>query len=111
MKTVKIKEDFFYRLVNRDKFQGDGQYTGEEFREKYLADLDDDKKWKNDDTEITLDFEGVEKIGPSFANEVFAHFTKYTPDKNLILKKIHIINISKVKLSIINEEIESGYTK
>jgi len=111
MNKIKIAEEFSTRLVNRDRNQGNGKHTGIEFREKYLSILENRDVWKNSKCEVELDFENVEKIGPSFANEVFAHFTKYTKDKNLILKKIKIINISQIKLSIIQEEILSGYSR
>jgi hypothetical protein len=110
MDTIIICTEFYHRLVNRDKYQGDGLHHAQEFREKYLGFLDSDEKWKNEDKEIILDFNGVKKIGPSFANEAFAYFAKYArPD--LILKKIKFVNISEVQEAIIRTELDSGYDK
>jgi hypothetical protein len=110
MEIIDIGNDFFYRLVNRNKLQGDGRYTAEDFREKYLSFLDNEQAWKERGNEITFDFAEVEILGPSFANEAFAYFSKYA-SKNEILSKIKFTNISKVKLSILYEEIDSGYSK
>ncbi len=110
MKTIKVAEDFHHRLANRDKSQGDGTYTAIEFRERYLSQLDNEEIWKTDSVEISLDFTGIKKIGPSFANEAFAYFTKYAKPKK-ILSKISLINISKIQKLIIEEELDDGYRK
>jgi len=110
MQQVDIGKEFYHRLANRDEKQGDGKYTAVEFREKFLKKFDNKKTWEESTETITLDFSNVTKIGPSFANEVFAYFTKYAkPEK--ILKMIILRNISKVKLSIIQEELETGYKR
>ena len=109
IKTIDVGKEFFHRLANRDKKQGDGKYNAEEFRNKYLIQLDSPDKWKNNEEEVILDFQNVKKLGPSFANEAFAYFTKYAKPEQ-ILKKIKIINISNGKLELINVELESGYT-
>lgn len=110
MKTIDIGEDFFPRLTNRDTRQRDGKYTAVEFREKYLSELDKEEAWKDDSLYINLDFKNVSKMGPSWANEVFAYFTKYSrPEK--VLDKIRLINISRVKKSIIKQELDSGYSQ
>jgi hypothetical protein len=110
MKTINIATQFSNRLVNRDEHQGDGKFNALEFRSLYLSELENEDKWKNDDPEIELDFSGIEKLGPSFANEAFAFFAKFsTPEK--ILKKIRMVNISPVKLETIFIELRDGYWK
>jgi hypothetical protein len=79
--------------------------TGKDFREKYLKSLDTPEAWTNDDPAIILDFGKVWRIAPSFAKEAFAHFVKYAKPKH-ILKKIKFINISTVKICIIEIELE-----
>ena len=108
--SIDIGKDFYHRLANRDKYQGDGKHTAVEFREKYLSGLDSVSAWNVESTFIEFDFSNVKKLGPSFANEAFAYFTKYAkPSK--ILKRIKLINISNVKKLIIEQELESGYKK
>jgi hypothetical protein len=108
--TVNVAQDFFPRLTNRDKNQGDGKHTAEEFRRKYLKQLDNGEAWLNDEPFIILDFKDIIKIGPSFANEAFAYFTQYAKPE-LILKKILFENITNVKLLIIKQELETGYNQ
>ncbi len=110
MEKIDIGKEFYSRLTNRDDKQRDGKYNGIEFRNKFLSGLYNDKAWKDDSVFIELDFSNVSKMGPSWANEVFAYFTKYgTPSK--VLQKIKIVNISRVKRSIIEQELEAGYSK
>lgn len=110
MKTINIATDFHHRLVNRDERQGDGSHNAIDFREKFLSFLDDPKSWLTDQTEIILDFTGVEKLGPSFANEAFAYFTKYAKPSS-IKSKISFINISNVKNETIDIELKDGYSR
>lgn len=110
MKTVHVKEDFTHRLANRDEHQGDGTFTAVLFRKRYLQYLDNSNAWENDGNEVCLDFLGVKKIGPSFANEAFAYFTKYAPP-NKILSKIQLKNASEIQLMIISQELEDGYSR
>jgi len=108
IRTVDVGNEFYYRLANRDQNQGDGKYTAIEFRKKYLWDLDNIEAWRGSNPFIVLDFVNVKKIGPSFANEVFAFFTQYAnPEK--ILKRIILKNTTNVQLSIIKEELTAGY--
>lgn len=110
LRTIDIGEEFHNRLTNRDSKQRDGTFTGVEFREKYLKELDSKEAWADDSVYIKLDFSNVIKMGPSWANEVFGYFAKYAkPGK--ILKKIQSENVSRVKRNIIEQEIESGYAK
>jgi hypothetical protein len=110
MNTVHIKDDFGHRLANRDEHQGDGTFTAVQFRERFLNFLDNKDAWKTGGTVICLDFSGVKKIGPSFANEAFAYFTKYAkPDE--ILSKIKLTNATEVQLMIIKQELEDGYRR
>lgn len=108
IKKIDVGSDFHHRLANRDEKQGDGKFTAVEFRTKYLSIFDNKEVWDNNETLIILDFANVTKLGPSFANEAFAYFTRYAKP-NRILEKIQLKNISDVKLLIIKEELESGY--
>jgi hypothetical protein len=108
MNTIDVAIDFYPRLANRDEKQGDGKHNAEQFRNKYLKPLDDPTAWKTVDVFIILDFKDVRKIGPSFANEAFAYFTKYAKPE-IIREKIKIINASIVQTMIINRELDSGY--
>ncbi len=107
---IDVGKDFYHRLANRDSRQGDGKFTAIDFRNRFLKSLDDEHVWPTDTEPIILDFANVKKIGPSFANEAFAYFTKYTsPEK--ILKKIVFKNATRVQLMIIQEELETGYKR
>ena len=110
MVTIDVGKDFYFRLANRNKFQGDGKHTAVDFREKYLKELDSKEAWLNLDGFITFDFSGVRKIGPSFANEAFAYFMKYTNPENF-KKKVLFNNASEVQSMIIDNELQSGYSK
>ncbi len=110
LKKIDIGKEFYHRLANRDDRQGDGKKTAVEFREKYLSDLDNSNVWKDDKEIIQLDFINVKKLGPSFANEAFAYFTQYAQPER-ILKKIKLLNISKVKELIILQELKTGYSR
>lgn len=110
MKTVTVKDQFSHRLANRDEYQGDGTKTAVQFRELFLKHLDQEQAWTENGNEICLDFMGVKKIGPSFANEAFAYFTKYAnPDK--ILSKIILRHVSEIQKMIIRQELEDGYRR
>lgn len=109
MDSIKVATDFYHRLTNRNKKQGDGLHTAEEFRKKYLARCDNKEFWKGNE-KIVFDFKDVTKIGPSFANEAFAYFMKFT-NKKVFYSLIKFENISKVQKLIIQQEIDSGYSK
>lgn len=103
--------DFCKRLTNRNKSQGDGEHTAEEFRGKYMSDCMTGDFWNSKQT-ITFDFSDVIKIGPSFANEAFAYFMgKYNVNKEKFNEHIKFINISRVQKLIIQQELDSGYSK
>ncbi len=110
MTTVDVGQDFYPRLANRDQKQGDGKHTAIEFRKRFLRELDDESAWKQLDPFIVLDFRHIRKIGPSFANEAFAYFTQYASPE-MILKKIKFENLTEVQRSIIQEELEAGYSR
>lgn len=105
---IDIGKDFYPRLANRNNKQGDGKHTAIEFRQKYLANLDNQTSWENDNNSIIFDFKNVKKIGPSFANEAIAYFTKYATPKK-ILQKINIINASNIHMRIIKQELDTAY--
>lgn len=107
MQTVKIKDEFSDILINRNKLQGDGKFTAQDFRKKFLKDFESKQAWENPNEEIEFDFSGVRKISPSFANEAFAHFLQFTKKSNFY-KKIKFSNMSKVQELIINEELTSA---
>jgi len=105
---ISVATEFYPRLANRDRNQGDGKHTAIEFRHAYFRKLDSQSFWDNPTEKVTLDFSGVKKIGPSFANEAFAYFTRYaSPEK--ILKVISIKNASEVQMAIITQELKVGY--
>jgi len=106
-KTIDIGKEFSDYLVNRTSLQGDGKDTAVDFRRKFLKDLEDDAWWKDPDSIITLNFKNVKTLGPSWANEVFAHYRK-NHETEEILKKIRFEDISNVKREIIEQEIKSG---
>jgi hypothetical protein len=108
IKKIDVGGAFYHRLTNRDRYQNDGKHHAVEFRETYLKELDNEQAWMTQDAFIRLDFSHVKKIGPSFANEAFGYFTKYTTPKK-ITEKIIFEGISEVALMIIEEELEAGY--
>ena len=107
-KRVDVGKSFYPRLAHRNKNQGDGKHTATEFREQFLSEFDNESFWKDPQPSIILDFSNVKKIGPSFANEAFAFFTKYAPPEK-ILRVVVIENATTVQYAIIREELESGY--
>ena len=107
---IDVGKDFYHRLANRDSHQGDGKFTAIDFRNRFLKSLDNENAWLTDTEPIVLNFINVKKIGPSFANEAFAYFTKYdSPEK--ILKKIVFKNATRVQRMIIQEELETGHKR
>lgn len=110
MNEIDVGNDFYFRLVNRDKFQGDGQHNATVFRKRYLNDFDSAAAWKDPKNMIVLDFANVKKIGPSFANEAFAYFMKYVSPE-LFLQRVILKNLSEVMKYIIDIELASGYSR
>ncbi|MBI4356348.1 MAG: STAS-like domain-containing protein [Gammaproteobacteria bacterium] len=109
--AIKIAEVFHRRLVNRDDLQGDGKNTAVEFRDKFLKDLDNKDWWDDSSKTIEIDFDGVETLGPSWANEAFAYFTKFNVKPAKFFTKVIFKNISAVKKATVRTEIETGYNK
>lgn len=107
-RIIDVAKDFSPRLANREKYNGDGTFTAVEFRRKYLNPLKKSKHWKNDETFITFDFNGVERLSPGFANEAFGYFTAMGTPRQ-VLKKIRFINISDVKIETIHKELKAAY--
>ena len=112
-REINISKEFSDYLVNRNKNQGDGKFTAEDFRENFLQELEDDSWWKDPSKSIVLNFENVQTLGPSWANEVFAHYAdlRFNINADDIQSKIKLKEISPVKLEIIKQEIESGFEK
>ncbi len=103
--------DFCKRLTNRNKSQGDGEHTAEDFRKEFMSDCLKENFWTSNQT-ITFDFSDVIKIAPSFANEAFAFFMgKFNVDKKKFNDHIKFIHISRVQNLIIQQELDSGYSK
>ena len=94
---IKISNEFSDRLEIRDE--------AKDFRERFLSNLDWDDKSK-----VILDFDGVKKISPSFANEAFAYFMQFTDPKGFHTK-IKIKNATKIQNMIIDFELETGYAR
>jgi hypothetical protein len=108
-RQIDVGSDFYYRLVYRDERLGDRLHNARAFRKKYLIQLDNKDAWEGNPAPVIFDFSNVLTIGPSFASEAFAHFTQYaTPQK--IRQVIQFINISFVHKTIIDEEIDSGFS-
>jgi hypothetical protein len=108
MKTIKVSE-FSKILRNRNSLQTDGLNTGEEFREKHLKEQDNQEWWNNEEV-VSFDFAEIITLGPSWANEVFAYFTKFpNVNEKKFLKKFIFENISSVKLKTILMEVKDGY--
>lgn len=107
-KNVNVGKDFYWRLTNRDRYQGDGKHHAVEFRERYLSEFDNELAWKDKNLVIELDFSEVKTIIPSFANEAFAYFTKYASPEE-ILKHFKFINITPVKMELIKKELNNGF--
>jgi hypothetical protein len=108
--TVDVGKEFHDRLANRDKYQGDGLFTADDFRQRFLKAFDNQEEWRSGTQSVILDFSNVRKIGPSFANEAFAYFMKYTTPEGF-LSRTKFINISKVQRAIIEEELQAGYSR
>ena len=108
--SIDVGIEFHPRLANRDRFQGDGRYTAVEFRKRYLKELDRQSAWTDDALFIVFDFKNVKRLGPSFANEAFAYFTKFTKPK-IILRKISFVNISRGKRILLENELDAGYSQ
>ncbi|HLD99860.1 MAG TPA: STAS-like domain-containing protein [Bdellovibrionota bacterium] len=86
-------------------------FTGVEFREQFLQDLESSEWWSDPKKTLVLDFAGVTRLGPSWANEVFAYYTKDNRKPDEILQKIQLKNISPVKLETIQVELKNGYRR
>ena len=108
LKKINVAQDFSPVLRNRNKLQTDGLYTGEEFRETFLKEADCKEWWSNKDT-ITLDFDGVITLGPSWANEAFAYFSQYGINFEKMKKKFIFLNLTEVKKRIIENEVNEGH--
>jgi len=109
-REIDVGNDFYFRLANRNKYQGDGKHNAQDFRKQYMLSPDNEEAWKNDMVSVVFNFEKVKKIGPSFANEAFAYFMKYS-NPGTFRKKVSFKNISKVQKMIIDKELQSGYSR
>src|SRR4051812_35551820 len=82
--TIQIADEFSDYLVNRDKYQGDGKYSAQDFRSRFLKELDDQSWWDNPETRVVISFKGVQTLGPSWANEAFAYFLRFATREQIL---------------------------
>ena len=99
MKVIKLA-DFSKYLRCRDENQFDGRYSGKEFRNTYLRELNSPDWWRSV-KKINIDFTEVQTISPSWANEAFAFFTRFT-SPCMIKNKIIFSNIKELKKLLFN---------
>ena len=109
MSEINVGQEFYHRLANRDRNQGDGKHTAVEFRKRFLSALDDQTKWDAATDPLVLSFKHVKKIGHSFAKEALGYFTKYGKPKEF-MKRVKFVHITNVQRMIIEVELESGYS-
>lgn len=107
-KIVDVGKEFSRRLIYRNAFQANDNINAQNFRRRFLSELDSFEKWGKD-YRVVLDFSNVDTISPGFANEAFAYFAKYAKTPAELLEKIFIKNASGVKDKIILDEINSGF--
>ena len=108
MRFIDVGVEFNSLLENRNKNQGNGKFHAEEFRDKYLKELEDPAFWQTpEENYITLDFTNVDKIGPSFANEAFGFFMKLT-DESTFKKVVIFKNTQPIHDLVINIELNSA---
>lgn len=105
--TVTV-QDFGTHLYAR--YSHLGSCSAEEFRRKHLHRFLGSKQWWEGDGVLTLDFSGVDTVGPGWANEAFAFYAPYAPDRESFDRKVTFVNISPVKRSIVEREIDDGFT-
>jgi len=88
MKTIKIATEFTDTPVGR--FPEDGPHSGQRFREEFLRPL------LNDETEVTVDIDGLEGCGSSFLEEAFGGLVRkgyFTAAQ--LKKKLHVLSKDK----------------
>lgn len=108
MPRVVMVAGFATKVVNRNEKQGDGKNTAIEFRNKYLIDFDNPTTWGDLSNSIIIDFSGVEKLSPSFADEAFGYFTRYAnPEK--IKSMFNFRNLTKIQTMILDNELQDAY--
>ena len=108
--SINVASSFHDRLANRNRYQGDGRFSAVDFRKRFLSAFDNLEEWKSGHVVIELDFSGVRKIGPSFANEAFAYFMKYTTPERFH-QRIKLLNLSTVQRAIVETELAAGYVQ
>ena len=107
---IDVGTAFHNRLANRNRYQGDGRFSAVDFRKRFLSSFDNQEQWKSGELVVELDFANVRKIGPSFANEAFAYFMKYTTPE-IFHRRIKLINLTTVQRAIIETELSTGYVQ
>ena len=107
---IDIGKDFYHRLANRNKKQGDGKHTAVEFFNKYVEKFCNHDLWMadlSDDPFITFDFLNVKRISPGFANEAFCPLLEFATTEK-IMEKIKIVNATDIQVYIIKFELEES---
>ena len=97
MITINILKDF--SLIPGARYKSDGEFSGEEFREKFLEKHFEDS---SDNTKIEIILDGTEGFATSFLEEAFGGLArKYTSER--CLKKLKFISDED---DLLIEEIE-----
>jgi hypothetical protein len=109
---VNISLAFGTRLSYRDYDCGNmaSLVSGHAFRKVFLSSYDNKGVWNKEYIPvITLNFQEVVTLSPSFANEAFAYFRKYGSIKQ-VLGAFRFVNITKMQRAVIEYEIMVGYS-
>lgn len=105
---IAIADEFSHDLMFRFKKQ-DKKFSAEAFREQFLSALNAQEWWANSNSKIIINFENVDTLTPSWANEAFAYYTKSLANPSQIKERIDFQNLSTIKRQIIEREIQRGY--
>lgn len=109
LRTVDVGREFSPVLYRPHKDSPHHRFgtndSAQDFRERYLKELDCQEAWENDDPVIILNFRNVEKLAPSFAYVAFAYYRKYATTTQ-ILKKIEFTYRTGVQKQVIEIELE-----
>lgn len=106
MNIINIVKDFTDTPGGR--FKKDGDFSGEEFRDKFLVPLFKDK---SDGNEITIIFDGAEGYPTSFLEEAFGGLARVF-GKDIVIKRLKLIsNEDPLLIEEINSYIEKANEK
>jgi hypothetical protein len=100
MITVRVASDFSRHPAGR--FLGDGPYSGEAFRKKFL------EPNLNGSEQLTIELDGARGYGSSFLEEAFGGLVRLGFDRAELLSKIFLVaSNSSLKKEIV-EYIENA---